>query len=1088
MRRTSYILLALTALLLSACSTKENTAANRAWQSFKTRYNTYFNGHEAYKQGMEAKEKGVSDNYTERLPFFMVGSTKSAELGKGQFETAITKCEKSIQLHSIKKKPNISPEKRRTEKAKQYLARKEYNPFLKNAWLLMGQAQFQKGDYLEAASTFSYITRQYQAEPAVANEARAWLARCYAGLDWFYDAEDVLSKMSRDSLSRRIQRERDATMADLLLRQERFEDALPYLRTAARQSKGGVQRARRYFLLGQVEQQLGNKREAYKALSKCLAQSPPYQLAFNARILRTEVMADGKGKSQLQQLRRMARSEKNKEYLDQVYYAIGNVHLAQGDTLSAINAYETGRQKATRSGVEKGVLVLRLGQIYWEQQRFDKAQGCYSEALSLVDKTRKDYKEMMRRSKILDTLVPHTSAVFLQDSLQALAAMNEEDRNAAIDRVIEALKKKEKEEAKLRKDSLAQARRGESGLGDSEGPEDVTQRRRPGQLGQQNQTWYFYDPMLVAQGKEDFRKKWGNRANEDNWRRSNKTVLQTTSDEYDYEAEDSIAALEDSLAMTGEELQNDSVLADENDPHKRAYYLKQIPFTQEQRAASDLIIMEGLYNAGIIEKDELEDFPLAEGTLQRLVKHYPTYEKRQDALYQLFLLYSRWHRDTDASRMRDLMAEEFPDSSTTKLILDPNYLLNARFAREMEDSLYAATYNAYLQHDADRVETNFQYSTQHYPQGLNRPRFTLLHALSRIGRADSKEIAEELRDLAKDHSAGDVATLAGLIVNGLDSGRQFAGTSLNPSSLWDRRVAMADSVAQGDSLARTLLPDRDTRFVLLIAYPKDSLDDNRLLYDIAHFNFTGFYVRSFEMEKITDAEGLTQFRIRGFRSYDEAHAYAQELFGVPSIASQLQHARPLLISEHNMNLLGRQYSFEDYQEFFDKTFAPMKINPDLPLDDAPPSEQRYDDAPEQIYPLPTKEPEVKEEEKKEEVQGTDEPMENPLLPRRNDEEADADEDGDVVTDTDVDTDEDSDADVEETVEDVEEDVEESEENTEEDTEETEETEEEVEDTGDTDDSEDPDSDSEDTEDSDEDTEDSDSEDSEEDSEIAIGMF
>ena len=1021
-RRAHYILLAAALLLLSACSPKENTARSRAWQSFTARYNTYFNGSEAYKQGMESKEKGVSDNFTERLPFFMVGNEKSASLGKSQFETAVTKCEKTIQLHSIKKKPKISPDKRRTEKARQYLARKEYNPFLKNAWLLMGQAQFQKGDYLEAASTFSYIIRLYQAEPRVADEARAWLARCYAGLDWFYDAEDVLSKMSRDSLTTRIRRERTATMADLLLRQERFEDALPYLRTAARQSKGGIQRARRYFLLGQVEQHLGHDREAYKALTKCLAQSPPYQMAFNARILRTEVMGDGQGKSQIKQLRRMARQEKNKDYLDQVYYAIGNVHLAQGDTASAIGAYETGRAKATRSGVEKGVLLLRLAQLYWEQQRFDKAQGCYSEALSLVDKKHKDYDEMMRRSKILDRLVPHTSAVYLQDSLQALSRMTEEERNAAIDRVIEALKKKEKEEEKLRKDSIARARASELGLGDeATGVEDVTAKRRPGQMGNnQEQTWYFYDPMLVTQGKEDFRKRWGNRKNEDNWRRSNKTVLQTADDDaaYDYEAEDSIASAQDSIAMAEEEVQADSVLSEDNDPHKRAYYLKQIPFTQEQRDASDLIIMDGLYNAGIIEKDELEDFPLAEGTLKRLVNHYPTYENRQDALYQLFLLYSRWHRPSDADRMRDLMAAEFPDSTTTKRALDPDYFVNARFARALEDSLYAATYDAYLRHDAESVETNYQYSTQHYPQGLNRPRFILLHALSRIGHAPDKEVGEELRTLAKDHTAGDVATLAGLIVKGLDDGRSFAGGSLNPGSIWDRRSAMADSVAAGDSTARILLPDRDTRFVLLIAYPKDSLDDNRLLYDIAHFNFTGFYVRSFDMEKITDPGGLTQFRIRGFRSYDEAHAYAQELCARPEISRQLQHARTLLISEHNMSLLGKQYSFEDYEAFFDKTFAPMKLNPNLPLDDAPPSEQQYEDETPHIYPLPTKDDKASENA----ATATDaqktaedaEKMKNPLLPENGD--ADADVESFEDADVDAEPESDTEADVEEVVE------------------------------------------------------------------------
>ena len=984
------------ALLFAACSTKQNTARSRAWQSFTARYNTFFNGHESYKLGMEAKEKGVSDNYTELLPFFMVGNEKSAQLGKGNFETAVTKCEKAIQLHSIKSKPKMDPAKRRTEKAKQYLARKEYNPFLKNAWLLMGQAQFQKGDYLEAASTFSYITRLYAAEPAVANEARAWLARCYAGLDWFYDAEDVLAKMSRDSLSRRTLRERDATMADLLLRQKRYEDAIPYIEKAVRQSKGGIQRARRYFLLGQVQQLLGRNGDAYRSFSKCIAQSPPYQLAFNARILRTEVMGEGRGKSQLQQLRRMARSEKNKEYLDQVYYAIGNVYLAQADTASAINAYETGRQKATRNGVEKGVLLLRLGQIYWDQRRFDKAQGCYSEAINLIDRSRSDYNEMMRRSKILDKLVPYTSAVFLQDSLQSLADMSEEDRNAAIDRVIEALVKKEKEEARARKDSAANARASEMGLTD-EGPEDVTARRRPGANQGQSQTWYFYDPMLVAQGKEDFRKRWGSRKNEDNWRRANKTVIQMSEDEgYDYEAEDSLQALQDSLAMAEGAAESDSVLSEDNDPHKRAYYLKQIPFTTDQREASNLIIMDGLYNAGIIEKDELEDFPLAEETFLRLTRQYPTYENRADALYQLFLLYSRWGRTADADRCRDLMAEEFPDSSMTKRVLDPNYFTMARFARQMEDSLYAATYNAYLTHQVEAVETNYQYSSQHYPTGLNRPKFIFLHALSRIGRIDGKDIAQELRDLVREYPESDVSKLAGTIVNGLDSGRSFAGTGYNPGSLWDQRSQMADSIADGDTESATLSAERETSFVILIAAPRDSIDIDHLLYGIAHYNFTNFYIRSFEMEKVVDTH-LTQLRIKGFRSYDEAHAYAQEIYALPNIAEDLNHARTFLLSAHNLALIGKRYSFEDYQTFFDENFSQITPEPNITLDDAPPSKENYADEPEHIYPLKVKEPEKTTEGTPVVTETPAETSETPTAPTT---PADADDEKEPATPTD----------------------------------------------------------------------------------------
>lgn len=981
--------------VLAACSTKKNTAGSRFWQSFTARYNTYFNGNEAYKEGIEAKEKGNEDNFTEMLPYFMVGNEKSAELGKGNFETAITKCKKAIQQHSIKKKPTVSPGKRRDAKTKQYLERREFNPFLKNAWLLMGRAQFQKGDFSEAAATFSYITRLYRAEPDVANEARAWLARCYAAQNWYYDAEDVLAKLGRDSLRRSTRREADITTADLLLRQGRFADALSHLKSTIRLAGSKLQKARLYYLLGQVEQQLGHYDEAYRAFAKCRKQSPPYRMALNARIQQTEALSlqgssTGSYRSILSRLRRMARSDNNKEYLDRIYYAIGNVHLAHADTAAAIAAYETGRAKSTRSGIEKGVLLLRLGALYWDGGRYDKAQGCYTDALGLIDKTHKDYAGVSRRSKILDKLVPHTSAVFLQDSLQALAAMPEAERNAAIDRVIEALRQREKAEERARRDSAAAARKAEGG--DDSG--NAAQNKPAGGSAAQNQqqTWYFYNPMLVQQGKQDFKKRWGDRKNEDDWRRSNKTVVQMADHEgFDYEADDSLQAVQDSLDAL--EAQPDSVLKPEDDPHERAYYLKQIPFSEEQKAASDLLIMDGLYNAGLIEKDELEDFDLAARTLGRIARQYPSFDRLQDTYYQLYLLYARQGRFAEADRYRDLMAAQFPDSTTTKLVLDPNYLTNARFAKEIEDSLYAATYNAYRLNRTDEIAANFNLSTTKYPNGANRPKFIFVHALSRLGTTDSKEVAAELRDLVKRYPKSDVSELAGMIVNGLEAGRVPGSGAYDLGSLWDRRTAASATDSTAAERER-LSAERLTKFALLIAYPLDSLDDKQLLYDIAHFNFTGFYVRNFDIERVVDygdelvsqdkaapakagaqeakkpaagaknrkpekqrnaARAIMQFRIHGFNSYDEAHAYTQNLYRDPALAAQLRRTHIYLISEKNLAMLGRQYSFNEYQAFFDSTFAPIKLRPDLRLDTEEPAEQRYEDRLEPIYPLPVRE-------------------------------------------------------------------------------------------------------------------------------------
>lgn len=140
-----------------SCSTKKNTAASRFWQSFTAHYNIYFNGSQAYEEGEKAKLSAHKDNFTELLPVFLVGVESSRTTGKSNFETAITKCQKAISLHSIKRRPLVSANKRKSPRTKAYLQRKEFNPFLKKAWLMMGRAQFEKGDFFEAAATFSYI-------------------------------------------------------------------------------------------------------------------------------------------------------------------------------------------------------------------------------------------------------------------------------------------------------------------------------------------------------------------------------------------------------------------------------------------------------------------------------------------------------------------------------------------------------------------------------------------------------------------------------------------------------------------------------------------------------------------------------------------------------------------------------------------------------------------------------------------------------------------------------------------------------------------------------------------------------------------
>ncbi|MBP3471164.1 MAG: hypothetical protein J6K41_02885 [Paraprevotella sp.] len=912
------------------------------------RFNTYYNGSLAFKDGLLAQEQGHKDDYTRLLPMYISSNKTTGGLGKSNYETAITKCEKAIKRHSIKRRPKVNVSKRKSEKDKAYLARKEFNPFLKHAWLLMGKAQFQQGDFIEAASTFNYIARLYATQPEVLSVARAYLARCYVQLDWPYDAEDVFGKIKRDSITSKGKVELEASYADYLILVKQYKEAIPYLQRTIRKEKRKKQRARLNYLLGQLYQMTDDSRMAYKAFQKVIRSNPPYELELNARVQQSQVMAKGQHRKMIKKLQRMARNDKNKDYQDYLYYAIGNIYLAQHDTAHCIGAYETGVEKSTQNGIAKAVVLLHLGKLYWERENYIEAQRCYAQLMGILDKEHEEHAESERRSKILDELEPHLSAVKLQDSLQLLARLPEDQRNAAIDRVIEALKKKEKEEAKKA------AAEGRDGTGGDTGQAGTTApaanaNARPARPGGQQGAWYFYNAMVVNQGKTEFRKRWGKRPLEDNWRRSNKEVVSTEEfGEYDYDDDGQDAARQDSIAAA-EEAEAERLLQDSlaNDPHERAFYLKQIPFEEEQLQASHQLLSDGLYHAGVLEMEKLENFELAYRTLLRLLTDYPDYGEMADVYYHLFLLNGRFGKTDEAELYRQKVIDEFPDTKLAAMLANPRYALYARNGKHIEDSVYAATYKAYQENRYDEVERNYALSTSDFPDGVHRPKFMFIYAMSRLYSGDREGFLAALKEVVEKYPKSDVTEMANYIVKGIKEGKLLSDSKYDASNIWARR-SMEE---QNDSTAQqmALSPERYTDFVFMLAYVENSLDEDQLLYEMARYNFTSFLVRNFDIE-IVKERGLGQLIVRGFTSFDEVHAYTQKLFSDTHMAALLKGIRVVMVSEENLGLLGTAFSFDDYKQFFEEHFAPLEIDGELLLDeptDIKEQPEKRQDAPEE---------------------------------------------------------------------------------------------------------------------------------------------
>ena len=900
---------------LFSCSPKKNNAATRRYQAFITKYNIYYNGDTHFKETLKEMENKYEDDYSQLLfmhPIEAKNNPKSPQ-PSGSFDRSIEKAQKAIQLRSITKRPKKKSGKQSAE-YKEWLKREEYNPFLHNAWMMMGRSQFFNGDFLGAASTFFYTSKHFRWLPETVTEAQLWQARSYCALDWLFETENIIIKIKDEQLTNNTLKELyNNVYANYYIKLNDYDKAIPYLQKAIDYADGS-QKTRLRFLLGQLYSRIGKKQEAYEAFKKAGgASSAPYRTKFNARIKQSEVYTGNNIESEVKALKRMTRYDRNKDFLDQVYYAIGNIYLSRKDTLKAIENYEMANKKSTRNGIDKAINQVTLGNLYYIRHNYDKAQPCYSEAVPQLPENYPNYLQLKRRSDVLDELAVYSQNVTLQDSLLRLSELTPEQLDKVINKIIEDLKKKEKEEEEnaKREEYLAQQRAQGSNLQNtgSSAPKTFTLNT--------DDSWYFYNTATKNAGKTEFQKNWGSRKLEDNWRRRNKASFDSSEFDANNDGED--GEENDSVATdsTGKELtkEDEEKLKRAEDPHYPEYYIKQIPKTDEEKNTAHEIIQEGLYNMGIILKDKMEDFSASRSEFDRLLTRYPDNIYRLDTYYNLYIMAVRQNDYTEAEKYRSLIIEQFPESNYGIAMQDPNYLENLKTMNTRQEELYTQAYNAYLNNNNGAVHEAYEYMIKEYPLSRIIPKFMFLHALAYVTEKDSEKFNSTLKELLEKYPETDITPLASSYLKQMAQGRKLESSSSNlRGMIWDTRLG-SDSIANANASKPaefTINPDEPQLLVLL--FSTKQVASNQLLYDIARFNFNTFDVKSFDLEQMSFGE-LGLIVIKGLNNQKELDRYRQILSTNSEFALPKQ-VRPVNISAKNFELLlseGR--SFEEYFNF-----------------------------------------------------------------------------------------------------------------------------------------------------------------------------
>ena len=902
-------------VLLAACSNKTNTARSRFWHSFTTKYNVYFHGKTNYDEQLKAMMDAYEDDYSQHLYMHPAEarSNPKAPQPSGSFDRTIEKMEKAITLHSIKKKPKRKSGKGRDPKYQEWLQREEYNPFLHNAWYLLAKSQYMKGDFLDAAATFRYIARHFSWKHDLVQECQVREALCYCAMGWPTEADNVLSHIHIDEITnKKIRALANAAFADYYIKVQQPEEAIPYLAKAVKGFKGN-DKVRMSFLLGQLYEDIGDKRNAYLAYKQAgSSNSSTYRTKFNARIKQSAVYEGANIASEVKALKRMTRYDRNKDYLDQVYYAIGNLYLTHGDTLNAIENYRLAAEKSTRNGVDKAISQLTLGGIYFARRQYDFAQPCYAEAIPLVNEDYPNYKMLKKRSDVLDELAVYSQNVTLQDSLLQLAAMTPEEQKAVIAKIIEELKKKEKEEKENaeREEYLAQQNAKGSAIQDrGNSPASYTMNT--------DNSWYFYNNSVKQAGKTQFQKQWGSRKLEDNWRRHNKTTFSFN----DEEADSVWAALADSVMVdeNGDTIQVDiEALKRAEDPHYEEFYLKQIPKTEEDFMAAHEIIQEGLYNMGIILKDKMEDYNAAAYEFNQLLENYPDNTYRLDVFYNMYMMYMRNGQDADAAPYRDSILVNFPESKYGMAMQDPNYLENLKNMNRDQENMYEAAYANYLANNHQGVHDAYSEMMRKYPLSKIMPKFMFIDALSYLTEKNHDKFKETLKDMLQRYPQTDITPVASEIFKQLNQGRRLEGGGSNVRGmLWSTRLSNDTSSA---ALERTFTPfaeDNDKPQVFILLYPLDSVNANMLLYEVARHNFNSFQVKDYDIEQMNFGT-LGLMVVKGMDNFKEATHY-RSLFEQDQTINIPRQVHYVIISVDNFNLLlneGR--TFEDYFNYLEE--------------------------------------------------------------------------------------------------------------------------------------------------------------------------
>jgi tetratricopeptide (TPR) repeat protein len=678
-------------MFLFACASHKKNFFSKTYHNTTAHYNAYFIAKEDIRQVEETIENSHKNNYDKILGVFYDIDSITIDGVRDKLDDAIVKASLPIQRH-------------------------ENSKWVYPSYFLIGKARYYGGDFVNAIETFRYIYRNAE-EDDIRQKALVGLMRTFIDYGEHANAVSVADYLRKENLTRENMLGFLMTKAYLYQIREDHDNLVRNLSQAVEIEKDKKQKARYYFILGQVYQHLGFEGQAYENYKQCLKSNPYYELSFYAKLNLAQVTQLDQ-KVDLKKIRnyfkKLLKDDKNREFVDRIYYEMANFELKHNNQEQAIEYYKSSIMESENNPRQKGLAYLRLGELYYDNYKnYPLAQAYYDSTVAVLPQDEENYEAIKERSEILNDFVTQLETIQVQDSLLALAEMSRTDLQSMLEAHVAELERQEKEQEREARRLARQTA--------STANSDFNRRGAANPFGidenspTEGESWYFYNMTAVSSGRSTFKTRWGSRPLEDHWRRSNKQLVG------DFQATELVAT-----DTTTQEVEEESDLQETDD--RVADLMSTIPFSAEAKTESLKKIEDAYFKLGRIYNFQLEEKQNATNTFEKLLERFPGSEYEPETLYLLYLIYKP-NNETTSEGYKQRLMDNYPESIYAKLAENPNYREESNETAQRLQRLYKIAFDYYEQEEFNQAKLLVSRALEQYPDNAFSDQLRILNIL-----------------------------------------------------------------------------------------------------------------------------------------------------------------------------------------------------------------------------------------------------------------------------------------------------------------------------------------------------------------------